>query len=88
MTAPEGVKDRPVVFRSNQGTWRARVSDTGTSQVVTACVPPRGFARITFASTGSSALPGDPMNIDAYQQQRAGGVLFQQIALADETSAC
>ena len=88
MTAPSGVKDRPITFRSNQGTWHARVSESGFSQVVSACVPPSGFAKITFASTGSSPLPGDPKNIGTFAQQRAGGVLFGQIALADETSDC
>ena len=88
LTAPSGVKDRLITFHSNQGSWRARVSDSAFSQVVSACVPPAGFAKITFASTGASALPGDPMNIDVFQQQRTGGVLFQQIALADETSDC
>jgi hypothetical protein len=87
LAVPEGA-ERSISFRSNQGTWRGRVSDAGFSQVVSACVPPSGFATVRFASTGSSPIPSDPKNIGAFQQQRAGGVLFQQIALADEVSDC
>jgi hypothetical protein len=74
--------------RSNLGVWRVRVPYTSVQQVVAACVPPRGFATITIAPTRASPLPGDPKNIDVFQQQRTGGVLFEQIALADETSDC
>jgi len=88
LVAPSGVAARRISFRSNQGTWHASVSDTGYSQVVSACVPPSGFATVRFASTGSTPIPGDPKNIGESLQQRSGGVLFAQIALADEVSDC
>jgi hypothetical protein len=86
--APAGVTPRPITFRSNLGTWRTRVLDSSVSQVVTVCVPPAGFGDITFRATGTSPIPSDPKNIDAFQQPRAGGVLLEQIALADEVSDC
>jgi len=86
--APSGVKGRSMAITSNLGSWHVRVPDSSTSQVVDVCVPPTGFGEIRFRATGSSPIPSDPKNIDAFQQPRTGGVLFQQIALADETSDC
>jgi hypothetical protein len=52
------------------------------------CVPARGYADITVRINGSSAVPADLKNANTYLAARDGGALFQQIALADETSPC
>jgi hypothetical protein len=88
LAAPAGVDGRLTTFRSNLGSWSARVSEASVTQVVSACVPPSGFAEVTFAASGVSPIPADPKNISEFQKPRTGGVLFQQIALADEVSDC
>jgi hypothetical protein len=88
LVAPQSVDTRPARISTNTGKWPLTVNQQSVSQAVNVCVPAHGYADITVRIDGSSAVPADLKSADTYLAARDGGVLFQQIALADETSPC
>ena len=56
-------------------------------RVINACVPAGGYADFRITMPGSSPVYGDMRSQDTIGESREGGVLFTQIALADEVGA-
>jgi hypothetical protein len=88
MLAPESAHSRAAVIASNAGRWPLHFGQQSVTQAVTVCVPPKRYADVTVTVRGASAIPGDQRNVGTFGVPRTGGILLQQIALADETSAC
>jgi hypothetical protein len=88
MRAPEDVPSRPVDFRTNLEHEGGIATNGATAyRVINACVPPKGYADFRITTPEASPVYGDMRSQDTIGQFRAGGVLFTQIALADEVGA-
>jgi hypothetical protein len=88
MRAPADVASRPVDFRTNLEHEGGTATNGATAyRVINACVPPKGYADYRITVSGSSPVYGDMRNQDTIGRYREGGVLFTQIALADEVGA-
>jgi len=86
---PRDVAPRSFHFTSNASDWRAEVDEKGTSNQLSVCVPPRGFADVRIDAPRYSPIYGDPKSEATFvSYARSGGVLVTGIALADETRAC
>jgi hypothetical protein len=83
--APFDVFERPFEVNSNRHDVRAVAHGNDRVPVtVHVCVPARGFSDVTIRTPESSESFGDARNAAAFQVQRKVGVLFSEIALADE----
>jgi len=88
MRAPEDVASRPVDFRTNLEHEGGIATNGATAyRVINACVPAGGYADYRVTVSGSSPVYGDMRSQDTIGEPRDGGVLFTQIALADEVGA-
>ena len=88
MRAPEDVASRPVDFRTNLEHEGGIATNGATAyRVINACVPAGGYADYRITVSGSSPVYGDMRSQDTIGEPREGGVLFTQIALADEVGA-
>ncbi len=89
---PVAVAERPFTVSSNLETRHEDATNAHTTFVpsVRVCVPARGFAEVRLATPDSSSIPGDQSDEDSFElTDRQGGLLVNQIALADETGpAC
>jgi hypothetical protein len=86
---PRDVPSRGFRVVSNASDWRGRADARGTSNQISVCVPPRGFADVRIEAPHYSPIYGDPRSEDSFfSYARSGGVLLTGIALADETAPC
>jgi hypothetical protein len=89
---PPLVAQRPFTVSSNLETRRLNATITHTTfvQSVRVCVPAHGYAEVRLRTLDSSSIPGDQSDEDSFElTDRQGGLLINQIALADETGpAC
>ena len=87
--APNDVAARPFRFVSNASDWRAKTGVTPTTNQISVCVPPQGYADIRVQAPRYSPIYGDPRTGESFfSYARSGGVLIRQIALADEVAPC
>jgi hypothetical protein len=85
MRAPEDVATRPVDFRTNLEHEGGTATNGATAyRVINACVPAKGYADYRITVSGSSPVYGDMRSQATIGEPRDAGVLFTQIALADE----
>jgi hypothetical protein len=86
---PNDVPPRPFRVDSNASNWAAEAGDQPTSNQISVCVPPRGFADVQVHAPRYSPIYGDPRSEASFvSYARSGGVLVTGIALADETRPC
>ena len=86
---PSDVAPRGFHVTSNASNWRGVADEKGTSNQISVCVPPRGFADVRVDAPRFSPIYGDPRSEATFvSYARSGGVLVTGIALADETRAC
>ncbi|HWB23593.1 MAG TPA: hypothetical protein VG652_11995 [Gaiellaceae bacterium] len=84
--AAPGIARQPFRVTSNRGTIRAfaRAGDRVIEQIQ-ACVPAHGFADVRLTTPVTAPIGyGDPRNALTSSMPRRGGVLFTEIAEADE----
>jgi hypothetical protein len=86
---PHDQRARGFRITSNATDWRARADEKGTSNQISVCVPPNGFADVRIDSPRFSPIYGDPRSEESFvSYARSGGVLVTWISLADETGPC
>jgi hypothetical protein len=74
---------------SNASDWQGVADEQGTSNQISVCVPPRGYADVRIDAPRFSPIYGDPRSEATFvSYARSGGVLLTGIALADETRPC
>jgi hypothetical protein len=83
--APADVAARPFTVSSNVE-LQPNVATNGKTfyRTIPICVPPRGSTDIVIRSPAGSPVYGDMRDASSVGEYRVGGVLFTQIALADE----
>jgi hypothetical protein len=86
---PTDVAPRAFHVSSNASDWQGVADEQGTSNQISVCVPPRGFADVRIDAPRFSPIYGDPRSEATFvSYARSGGVLLTGIALADETRPC
>ncbi len=89
LRAPRDVAPRSFSVRSNADEWRGQADAGGTSDQISVCVPPQGFADVRVSAPRFSPIYGDPRSEQSFvSYARSGGVLVTGIALADEVGSC
>jgi hypothetical protein len=83
--APFDVAARPFRVISNRGKGGAVAGRFGRVVVtLPVCVPAHGFSDVTIPPTETSPIFGDMRNATTFGLPRRAGVLFTEIAVADE----
>jgi hypothetical protein len=86
---PSDLPSRGFHIASNASDWQGKAAEEGTSNQVSVCVPPRGFADFRVRVPRYSPIYGDPRSEESFvSYARSGGVRITGIALADETTPC
>jgi hypothetical protein len=86
---PQDLAPRSFHVVSNASDWRGKANEQGTSNQISVCVPPRGYADVQVRTRRYSPIYGDPRSEASFvSYARSGGVLVTGIALADETAPC
>jgi hypothetical protein len=86
---PRDVAPRAFHVSSNASDWRGVADEKGTSNQISVCVPPQGFADVRIDAPRYSPIYGDPRSEASFvSYARSGGMLVTGIALADEQRAC
>ena len=86
---PQDLAARRFHVASNASDWRGEADEQGTSNQISVCVPPVGYADVKVSTDSYSPIYGDPRSESSFvSYARSGGVLVTGIALADETNPC
>jgi hypothetical protein len=87
--SPQDVAARSFHVVSNASDWRGEADEQGTTNQISVCVPPGGYADVQVSTVKYSPIYGDPRSESSFvSYARSGGVLLTGIALADETGPC
>jgi hypothetical protein len=87
--SPSNIPSRGFEVVSNASAWRGKTDPRGTSNQISVCVPPHGYADVHIRGPHFSPIYGDPRSERSFgSYARSGGVLVSGIALADEVTPC
>jgi hypothetical protein len=82
---PDGVAKLDYAISSNVGLASGSLAAGGEAhEAVEVCVPAGGFADVVLTTPNRSRIPGDLRSREYLQIPREGGLLLQDVSLADE----